>query len=387
MAPLADERGRRIPGARPSRAELVGTDDAIAILVYQAFGGGGVDDPLLADALFALHEALKGTDLRGGVEGSSHAALDQVIASSLYEAVAAGRLAFEIVSPGPWPFADVPDDRPVLGPDDTPPDETSFVAVRLVDQTGAPLARRRFILGTPDRDERTGTTDGTGRARFDGVRPGSCSVVFDDFDVSDFREQVAQPGARSELEKGPVLCDAEGAVVTVGTGDTLASLAARSGFERFETLWNAPANAKLRSRRDNPMALLEGDQVAVPEKRGKTHHAATGTETKVVVFTGRLTLRIRLEDVLGQPRAGAPCAATADGATTTGATDGDGVFEIPITKTTRAVTLEADGARLRSRRRRARARRRATRDGAAPDEPRLSRGRRRGGRLLGARAR
>lgn len=61
----------------------------------------------------------------------------------------------------------------------------------------------------------------------------------------------------------------------VEAGDGLSSIAAATGFF-WQTLYDLPENAHLKSARPNPEILLPGDRVAIPELEPKTEGCATG---------------------------------------------------------------------------------------------------------------
>ncbi len=84
----------------------------------------------------------------------------------------------------------------------TPP--TNDLVIRLVDQDGAPVPNRDFVVVLPSGEERNGTTgpDGVGRIA-DVTAGGDATVTFPDFDQSDFAFVEALPGQRG-TSTGPV---------------------------------------------------------------------------------------------------------------------------------------------------------------------------------------
>jgi hypothetical protein len=71
----------------------------------------------------------------------------------------------------------VPLDAPmeVLGPDEEP---KSWIEIELVDDAGRPVPDEEYCIHTGDGRVRSGTLDASGRAREDGIDPGTCQVTF-----------------------------------------------------------------------------------------------------------------------------------------------------------------------------------------------------------------
>ncbi len=53
-----------------------------------------------------------------------------------------------------------------------------WIEIRLVDDQGEPMADEKYELTLPDGTKKSGSLDGNGKARIDGVIPGSCQVRF-----------------------------------------------------------------------------------------------------------------------------------------------------------------------------------------------------------------
>jgi hypothetical protein len=63
-------------------------------------------------------------------------------------------------------------------------EETHWIEIELVDDDGKPVADELYFVELPDGSSLTGRTDGEGRARVEGVDPGTAKVSFPDLDKS-----------------------------------------------------------------------------------------------------------------------------------------------------------------------------------------------------------
>lgn len=124
----------------------------------------------------------------------------------------------------------------------------------------------------------------------------------------------------------------------------MASIALEHGFENFETIWNAPENATLRQFRESPFTLLPDDEVFIPDKVAHEDTRPTNAEHLFVVHRRRLTVRMRLLDVFGEPLDSVACVVTIDGGEPASLTTGsDGQLEVPITPRARRGVATAEG--------------------------------------------
>lgn len=126
----------------------------------------------------------------------------------------------------------------------------------------------------------------------------------------------------------------------VKRGETLSSIARLHGFENFETIWNDPGNDHLRKLREDPNALLEEDQLTIPDREEVVNQAASGGSHRFKVHVHRLKLRLKLLDLFGEKLANTACTLTVDGQTEDLTTDGDGFVEVEIERTSRAASLQ-----------------------------------------------
>jgi len=68
------------------------------------------------------------------------------------------------------------------------PEETHFIEIELVDDDGNPVANEAYVVELPDGTQKTGRTDGGGRAKISGVDPGTAKVSFPDLDKSAYQK-------------------------------------------------------------------------------------------------------------------------------------------------------------------------------------------------------
>src|SRR5688572_18564227 len=58
----------------------------------------------------------------------------------------------------------------------------TWIEIRLVDMEGNPVANEPYRIKLPDGGVRQGKLDSNGRAREEGIRPGTCQVCFPELD-------------------------------------------------------------------------------------------------------------------------------------------------------------------------------------------------------------
>jgi hypothetical protein len=62
------------------------------------------------------------------------------------------------------------------------PQDKAWVEFLLLDMEGNPVSGQSYIVGLPDGSTRQGTLDRTGKVRFDGIPPGTCTISYTDLD-------------------------------------------------------------------------------------------------------------------------------------------------------------------------------------------------------------
>ncbi len=278
-------------------------------LVYGTFDHSGATHDSRASVLLAVYDELTNRRLSREFNRPTDDPrrilrnFDVEIRKTLVYAMAADIIRIEKVPERPWPFPDnLFPEKPVPAHLDVPaPEQTTFIAIRLVDQDGQPVPRRAVHLVLADKSEQDGFVDGDGRFRLEDVPPGTCTLTFPDLDLSDFSAPNIQPGQDESAGAGPVQVDppTSGFAYTAEPSDTLSSVAERYGFLHFATIWNQSTNASLRAVRVDPHVLLEGDGIVVPTKRTPTLSVPTGIESTYTVFTQVLRLKLQTIDATG----------------------------------------------------------------------------------------
>jgi LysM domain len=88
---------------------------------------------------------------------------------------------------------------------------------------------------------------------------------------------------------------------TVEQGEHLSTIADRYGFVDYHIIWDYPANANLKKRRQNPNVLYPGDQLVIPDKQERKQSISTGKVHKFQFPTSKLRLIMIVRDVNGKP--------------------------------------------------------------------------------------
>jgi hypothetical protein len=109
---------------------------------------------------------------------------------------------------------------------------------------------------------------------------------------------------------------------TVRAGDSTESVAYDNGLF-WETVWNDPANADLKAKREQPNILEEGDALFVPDKRLKYEPGATDLRHRFRRKGVPSVLRVRLLEY-SEPRVGVEYIVRFGDKSISGKTDGDG---------------------------------------------------------------
>lgn len=126
----------------------------------------------------------------------------------------------------------------------------------------------------------------------------------------------------------------------VQQGEHLPGIAAKFGFSDHKTLWDDPNNSELKKLRGNPLVLLPGDQVFIPERETRTESASTEQRTKFTATSQALKLRVKLLDLSEDPIDRSGHATTSAG--TVDVSPQDHIYEMDIQATDKNVSLKFD---------------------------------------------
>jgi hypothetical protein len=116
-------------------------------------------------------------------------------------------------------------------------------------------------------------------------------------------------------------------VHVVRQGECLSSIAADYGFVDWRTVYEHPDNADFRALRPNPNLIYPGDRIVIPDRREKEESGDTEQRHRFVRRGARHRLKVRVQDLEGEPIAGAPYRLLVDGKRYEGNTAGDGMVE------------------------------------------------------------
>lgn len=143
-------------------------------------------------------------------------------------------------------------------------------------------------------------------------------------------KQGARPDASGPIGQGEY---------EVQPGDCLLSIAQRSGHF-WETLWNHPQNAELRSVRRNPGVLLPDDRVTIPPRRTGEAACQTGKRHSFVRrgMPAKLCVRLLHED--DSPIAHEPYILDVDGNLQRGELNREGRLEVAIPPDARRAVIK-----------------------------------------------
>ena len=135
---------------------------------------------------------------------------------------------------------------------------------------------------------------------------------------------MAASNSGSPDSKGPV----GSGNYQVQPGDCMQNIASNTGF-LWQTLWNLPENADLKSNRV-PNILLPGDRLTIPPIQPRVVNASTDQLHKFVRLGTGSRLKLRFLDDQQQPRSGIPYLLNIDGQTMNDTLDDQGSLDVAI---------------------------------------------------------
>jgi N-acetylmuramoyl-L-alanine amidase len=113
---------------------------------------------------------------------------------------------------------------------------------------------------------------------------------------------------------------------SVKQGESIKSIAYNNGFY-WETIWDHPANKKIKEIRKNADLLNPGDIVIIPEKKIKKAELKVNSMNRIVVKGHSEKFRVQFVDDEDKPRSGINYTLTIDKKFYSGTTDGSGWAE------------------------------------------------------------
>ena len=131
--------------------------------------------------------------------------------------------------------------------------------------------------------------------------------------------------------------------IKINSGHSIPSVAKDKGFF-WETLWNHPENADLKSKRKNPNILYKGDEVFVPEKELKEVSKPTEARHKFRRKGEPLKFQLQLM-MMGKPRKNEDYVLLVDGEQIQGKTDDEGILKATIPGNARGGTIVLRGGK------------------------------------------
>lgn len=119
-------------------------------------------------------------------------------------------------------------------------------------------------------------------------------------------------------------------------GECLSSLAKRYGFLDYQTIYDHPKNAELKTNRLNPNVLYPDDVVFIPDHELKEYDAVTEQRHQFQLNKSKTLFRIIVEDSNEKPFANVRYELTIERQTFEGMTDSEGKLEQMIPASARA---------------------------------------------------
>jgi len=162
-----------------------------------------------------------------------------------------------------------PGARPRKSPQKGAVASSSSLAIHVVDLDGKPQEALAYEIKKPDGGTENGKLDQDGRGLAKSSKPGRFVVRFPELDAGDWE------GDGTELGLEPPRTEA--ARHKARARERVPDIAREKGFLNWRTIWDFSGNAALKSLRENPNVLWEGDEVAIPSKSERQAEVVGGS--------------------------------------------------------------------------------------------------------------
>lgn len=246
----------RLPRAGESQLAL----DPEALEEFGFFANGWLEwrAPEALVGACSLYQSLTGIRIPVRCTELDQATLGQV-RRELKQALRAGRIVYELLSPAPSPGPRSVDDAPSIQSSDPPvpprradAGTRAWVEVSLALSDGSPCRGEPCLVVDAQGKQYRAHLDDRGEYRFKTISEGPCLIDFPSFCPS-----VWLPGAT------PGSCCT---VHIVQQGEHIGTIAHRHRLGSVQAIWDHPDNRDLRALRGSPLVLFPGDPVRVPER-------------------------------------------------------------------------------------------------------------------------
>jgi type VI secretion system secreted protein Hcp len=213
---------------------------------------------------------------------------------------------------------------------------SNFVEIELLDEAGAPVPGESFTLVRPDGKTWKTALNSVGRCGLPIGGHDQCMVTFDNIDPSQWKPKNRE--ASTHIEQSAPSEEYE-----VKQGDCLSSIAYKYGLS-CEEVWNDPGNSALKDLRNDPYVLFPGDRVVLPARTRRWEDCSIADGNTFIRRGVFESLRYRLTNADGSPRAGLPYSIKIDSwrVVHSGWTGKDGAIECRIPPDARRGTLSVE---------------------------------------------
>lgn len=168
-----------------------------------------------------------------------------------------------------------------------------YLDVKLVSPGGRALSSILCEIELPDGAVCTVASDGNGRILLDRIPQGACRIRLPRHDADRWR---SLDGAEKQIVRRDPL-----QTHVVREGECSSKIAHRYGVHDWNRIWQADANASLRSKRKSPHVLHPGDEIAIPGLEVAQIERSTDATHRIELAAALHELRVVLRDPSGRP--------------------------------------------------------------------------------------